>query len=103
MTPRVLAVDEPACLALPQGSSAPRRIRRQGSLFSMCGCCSRKRGRLDWHQPNIPQLARVAQCSSAPKITAVLLCYGSLPPHHSHTRPLAGALGWESGFEGLCW
>lgn len=104
MTPRVLAVDEPACLALPQDGSAPRRIGCRGSPFSVCGfwSCSRKRGRLDWHQPNIPQLAQVvAQCSSAPKIT-VLLCHGTLPLHHSHSRPLAGVLGWERGFDGLC-
>lgn len=90
MTPRVLAVDEPACLALPQDGSTPRRIGHHGSPFSVRGCCSRKQGRLDWHRLNIPQLAQVAQCSSAPKITAVLLYHGSFPPHHSHTRPCAG-------------
>lgn len=90
MTPRVLAVDEPACLALPQGSSAPRRIRRQGSLFSMCGCCSRKRGRLDWHQPNIPQLARVPSAAQ-PQKSRQCCCAMAHSPHTTPTPdPLLG-------------
>lgn len=82
----------------------PARSGAGEALFFVCGfqSCSRKRGRLDWHQPNILQLAQVAWCSSAPKITAVLLGHGSFSPHHYHTRTLGGVTGWERGFEGLC-
>lgn len=96
MTLRVLAVDEPACSALAQDGSAPRRIGRRGSPFSVCGfwSCSRKRGRLDWHQPGTSQLA---WCSSAPKITVLLLCHGSLTPCWRGTGALRVSAGGAGG------
>lgn len=68
--------------------------RAPGEALSLCAQPLKETGEAGLALAQHPSASTSSWCSSAPKTTAVLLCHGSLPPHHSPTpNPLLGRWG----------